>query len=271
MANPGPSRREWSHEGAPRGRQRGSERAHDRPHLTREQVVRAALAIVDRDGLDAFSMRKLGAELGADPMAAYYYFPNKAAVLDGIVEAVYAEIIPPPNVDAPWDVRLRTMFRSYRQVLRAHPHALPVLSTRPPSTPLILEQEEATLAILCAVGFPPVEAVWAISNLGGYVIGMALQEVGVQPGGVPDPTEEQIMAKVAQLPPDKFPLLTAVFRSGFPFDPDAEFEAGLNLFIAGLKVRHAEIAQSTEAATSSPVRDVDVTLPPTSHERERRG
>ena len=255
---------------SPRGRRRGSERARNRPHLTREQVVRAALAIVDRDGLDAFSMRKLGAELGVDPMAAYYHFPNKAAVLDGIVEAVYAEIVPPPDVDAPWDVRLRETFRSYRQVLRAHPHALPVLSTRPPSTPLILEQEEAIVAILCTVGFPPVEAVWAISNLGGYVIGIALQEVGVQPGGVSDPTEEEIIAKVAQLPPDKVPFLAAVYRTGFPFDPDAEFEAGLDLFIAGLKVRHSEIAPGAGGVTSSPVRDVAVAPPPASHEQGRQ-
>jgi len=250
---------------------RGAPRGQERPRLSREEVVRAALAIVDREGLDAFSMRKLGAELGVDPMATYHYFPNKAAVLDGIVEAVYAEIAPPPDADAPWDVRLRDVFRSYRQALRAHPHALPVLSTHPPSTPLILEQEEATIAILCDVGFSPIEAVRAINNLAGYVVGMAFQEVGVQPGGVTDPTEEEFMAEVAQLSPDEFPLLTSVFRSGFPFDVDAEFEAGLDLFITGLKVRHSEITRGAGGATSSPVRGAADVPPPASRGPMPRG
>ncbi|MDQ2786337.1 MAG: TetR/AcrR family transcriptional regulator C-terminal domain-containing protein [Chloroflexota bacterium] len=252
------------------GRRGKGRESRGRPPLSRDEVVRAALAIVDRDGLDAFSMRKLGAELGVDPMATYYYFPNKAAVLDGIVEAVYAEIAPPPDAGAPWDVRLRETFRGYRQALRAHPHALPVLSTHPSSTPLILEQEEAIIAILCTVGFSPVEAMWAISNLGGYVVGMALQEVGMQPGSVPDPTEEEIMAEVARLPPEKFPLLTAVFRSGFPFDADAEFEAGLDLFITGLKVRHSEIMRGAEGVLGRPTR-ARPRAPVTSHGRARRG
>ena len=90
--------REQHQERRQRGRQRGVDRA--RPRLSREEVARAALAIVDREGLDGFSMRKLGAELRVDPMATYHYFPNKASVLDGIAEAVYAEIPPPADTDA---------------------------------------------------------------------------------------------------------------------------------------------------------------------------
>ena len=60
--------------------------------LTRQRIVTAALEIVDREGLAALSMRRLGSELGVDPMAAYYHIPNKDALLDAIVEAVMAEI-----------------------------------------------------------------------------------------------------------------------------------------------------------------------------------
>ncbi len=231
-------------------RRRGRATAQTRTHLSREQVVRAALAIVDRDGLDGFSMRKLGAELGVDPMAAYYYFPNKAAVLDGIVDAVYAEIPPLSGAEAPWDSRLRELMRAWRQVLRAHPHALPVLSTHPPSTPLTLQQEETAVAILYNAGFPPLEAFQAMSCLAGYVIGVAFAEVGVQPGGVPDPTEEEIREGIAQLSADVYPALTAAFRGGIWFDPDAWFEAGLDLFITGLKARHDAIARGADAITS---------------------
>lgn len=206
-------------------------------------MVRAALAIVDREGLDGFSMRKLGAELGVDPMAAYYYFPNKAAVLDGIVEAVQSEIAPPPADDAPWDHRLRGMIRAWRRVLRAHPRALPALSTHPVFSESGLRQWEAAAEILHAVGFAPTEALQAIRCISGYVVGVTLAEIGPQPGDVPDPTMEEVAAHVAQLPSDEFPILKAAFRDGTPSDPDAKFEDGLDLFIAGLKARHDESAQ----------------------------
>jgi TetR/AcrR family transcriptional regulator, tetracycline repressor protein len=209
-------------------------------------VVRAALVIVDRDGLDGFSMRKLGTELGVDPMAAYYYFPNKAALLDGIVDAVQSELAPLPDDDAPWDVRLREMMRMYRQVLRAHPHALPVLSTHPPSSITSLRQAEATVAILHDAGFAPKEAFQVINCIAGYVIGVTLAEVGLQPGGVPDPTEAEVVAQVARLPADEFPVLTAAFLSDMPYDPDATFEDGLDLIITGLKLRQSALTRHAE-------------------------
>ncbi len=205
-------------------------------------MVRAALAIVDRDGLEGFSMRKLGAELGVDPMAAYYYFPNKAAVLDGIVDAVQSECPAPPGDDAPWDIRLRGMIREWRRVLRAHPRALPVLSTHPVFSESGLRQWEAAAQILHSVGFTPVEALQAIRCISGYVVGVTLAEVGQQPGGVPDLTMEEVAAHIAHLPPDEFPILQAAFLGGTSYNPDAKFEDGLDLFIAGLTARHDEVA-----------------------------
>lgn len=204
--------------------------------------MRAALAIVDRDGLDGFSMRKLGAELGVDPMAAYYYFPNKAAVLDGIADAVQAECPAPPGDDVPWENRLRGMIRAWRRVLRAHPRALPVLSTHPVWSESGLRQWEAAAQILYDVGFTPAEAFQAILCISGYVVGVTLAEVGEQPGGVPDPTMDEVAAQIAQLSPDEFPILRAAFASGTPHDSDAKFEDGLDLLIAGLTARHDEVA-----------------------------
>lgn len=225
----------------PRGRYRAGR--EERTPLSREQVVRAALAIVDRDGLDGFSMRKLGAELGVDPMAAYYYFPNKAAVLDGIVDAVQAEIPPLFAGDAPWDVRLREMVQAWRHALRAHPHALPVLSTHPPSSIASLQRGEAAAALLHDAGFTPKEAFQVINCITGYVVGVTLAEVGVQPGGVPDPTMEEVQAQIAQLPPDEFPILMAASLGGMQYDP---FEDGLDLFITGLKVRRDAFTRESE-------------------------
>ena len=176
----------------------------------------------------------------------------------------------PPIQMQPWDSRLREMFRRYRQALRAHPHALPVLSTHPPSTPKMLRQEEAAVAILHDIGFSPLEAAQMIGCLGGYVVGMTLQEVGVQPGGVPDPSAEEVMAQVAQLSPVEFPVLTAVFRSGFPFDADAGFESGLDHFIAGIKARHRAIARGADETTARRAQ-ARPRAPATSRGRARRG
>lgn len=188
-------------------------------------------------------MRKLGAELGVDPMAAYYYFPNKAAVLDGIVDAVQADIPRLFAGDAPWDVRLREMVQVWRHALRAHPHALPVLSTHPPSSLASLQRSEAAAAILHGAGFAPKEAFQIMNCIMGYVVGVTLAEVGVQPGGVADPTMEEVQAQIAQLPPDEFPVLTAAFRGGMPYDP---FEDGLDLLITGLKVRRDVFIRESE-------------------------
>lgn len=233
----------WDLHRGGRGRDRGPH-GQQRPRLSREEVARVALAIVDREGLEGFSMRKLGAELGVDPMAAYYYFPNKAAVLDGIVDAVEAEIPPLPADDAPWDVRLWEMVRAWRHALRAHPHALPVLSTHPSSSIASLQRGEAAAALLHDAGFAPKEAFQIMNCIMGYVVGVTLAEVGVQPGGVPDPPMEEVQAQIAQLPPDEFPVLMAAFLGGggMQYDP---FEDGLDLLITGLKVRHGILAHRT--------------------------
>lgn len=226
------------------GRGRGMGR-QQRPHLSREEVVRAALAIVDREGLDGFSMRKLGAELGVDPMAVYYYFPNKAAVLDGIVDALHAEVQPELDPNAPWDDRLRALARAQAAVLRAHPHALPAIATHPPFTETSIRQVEAAAAILHAAGLSPWDAVAAVETLSSYLIGAALAEVGLQPGGVADPTATEVHERIAQLPPDEFPILTTALRDWEPSVRDGGFDESLEIFIAGLKARYAGTLDTT--------------------------
>ncbi len=109
----------------------------DRLTLNRERVIEAALTLVDREGIDALSMRRLGAELGVDPMAVYHYIPNKASLLDCLVDAIMTELgIPPARpADVPWDAWVIEMFNEYRKVLRAHPNALQDAATRPVRKP----------------------------------------------------------------------------------------------------------------------------------------
>ena len=104
--------------------------------LTRERIVSSALALVDREGLSALSMRRLGAELGVDPMAVYYYVPNKDALLDAIVEAVMGEIdLGIDDKSASPEDRIMCAARAYRDVMLAHANALPAVLSRGPRTP----------------------------------------------------------------------------------------------------------------------------------------
>ena len=118
-----------------------------REPLTRERVLTAALEIVDRDGLTRLSMRRLGAELGVDPMAVYYHIPNKAALLDAIVEAVLFRTGPVPS--RPTDFSLVdwtvTVFTNFWLTMLEHPNALELMDSRPISGPAGLAAGEAIL------------------------------------------------------------------------------------------------------------------------------
>src|SRR5579863_550589 len=98
--------------------------------ITRAVVLAAALDIVDRDGAEALSMRRLAHALGRDPMILYRHAANKAAVLDGVAETVLAQL----NVnsaDPDWQAQLRAIARNYRELALTHPRVVPLLVTRP--------------------------------------------------------------------------------------------------------------------------------------------
>jgi AcrR family transcriptional regulator len=212
-----------------------------RERLSRERVVAAALAVVDRDGLDGLTMRALGRELGVDPMAAYHYLPNKAAVLQGVVEAILSEMRPALDVlEGRWPDGVRAFSRGYRRVLLAHPNALPVASTQPPLTPVGLRLIESAAASLVRGGLTPLEALETINGGAALVIGSALVEVGVTPG-----TEAIEQAEIDEayqdLAPDEFPTISAVMAARTPesFDSELQFEALLDAYVRGLEARFA--------------------------------
>jgi AcrR family transcriptional regulator len=105
--------------------------------ITRELVLATALQIIDRDGVDALSMRRLGAALDRDPMSLYRRAPGKGALLDGVVETVLAELRVDP-ADPDWTAQLRAVARDYRALALSHPNVVPLLVTRPLATPLAL-------------------------------------------------------------------------------------------------------------------------------------
>jgi AcrR family transcriptional regulator len=144
-----------------------------RGSLTRERIVRTALEIVDRDGLDALSMRRLGAELGVDPMAVYYYLPNKEALLNAVVEAVVVEANSfEDDVSAPIEDRVLAGARRARDVFLAHVNALPLIFTRGPRTPETIRSAELAVGLLQEAGLSHEQAIDGMMALTATVRGI---------------------------------------------------------------------------------------------------
>lgn len=187
--------------------------------------------LVDRDGLDALSMRRLGAELGVEGMAIYRYFPNKAAVLAGIVEVLLAELVIPPPTGVPWQTVFRDVSRAYRALLLRHPHAIPLLAALPLSDPAAARAAGAVMALLRAAGFDAQRALKTLATITSYVVGIAQWEVGTAPyraerGGAP-----------LTLPADADPYLVELAPQLAEDDCEETFEFGLDVIARGLETR----------------------------------
>jgi AcrR family transcriptional regulator len=210
-----------------------------RERLTRDRVVRAALAVVDRDGLDGLTMRALGRELGVDPMAAYHHVPSKEAILQGVVEAILAElVVPDRSTRLGWRDAARLIGREYRRALLAHPNALPIVSTQPPLTPVGMRLIEDAAAMLVRGGLTARQALEVINGTAAAVIGSALVEAGVTPGS--EAIDQAVIdSAYASLAPEEFPTITAVIAEADPasFEPDRQFENLLDALVRGFASR----------------------------------
>ena len=202
-----------------------------RTPLSRLRIAQAALAIVDRDGLDALSMRRLGAELGVEGMAIYRHFPNKAAVLAGVVEVLLAELVIPPPSDVPWQAVFREVSRAYRALLLRHPHAIPLLAALPLSDPAAARAAGGVMAQLRAAGFDAQSALKTLATITSYVIGVAQWEVGTGPFRAEGARESFV------LPPDADPYLVELMPQLAEDDCDETFEFGLDVIVRGLEAR----------------------------------
>jgi AcrR family transcriptional regulator len=178
--------------------------------LSRAMLTAAALRIVDRDGLDALSMRRLGSELCVDAMAAYRHIPNKGALLDEVVEAVMSEIDPDAaDASLPWQDQLRTLARSYLATLRAHPNAAPLIAQRSLRTAGSLRVVERALRIMTDAGAQFADAVATIDAIGLLSSGIAQTA-----SASPEPGDGASDNRFRGLPPHEFPLLAQAAHAG---------------------------------------------------------
>jgi AcrR family transcriptional regulator len=206
--------------------------------ITRDVVLAAALEIIDREGADALSMRRLARALGRDPMILYRHTPNKAELLDGVAETVLAQLQIDP-ADPDWAGQLRAVARDYRRLALAHPHVVPLLVTRPLATPLGLRPRgtlrplEDILALLTRAGFPGPDALHIYRALFGFLHGHVLNELQELIDN-PDEIDDLLRLGLHRLPITEFPLLRSLAPALAAYDGAAELERGLDILLAGL-------------------------------------
>jgi AcrR family transcriptional regulator len=211
--------------------------AKTRTPLSRDRILRAALDLADRDGFEACTMRRLGAQLGVEAMSLYRYVASKEDLLSGLVDLVFGEI----ELDEPgatgWRTAMRDRARSQRAAMRRHPWAIGHMEGRMQPGPASLRVHDGTLGILREAGFPFRAAVRANSVLDAYVYGFALQErdLPARAGGA----TAEVMREQARHVPDMadYPYLVEAMGefAGAGYDFDAEFASGLELILDGIE------------------------------------
>lgn len=213
-------------------------RQRRRPRLSRERIVLTALALVDADGLERLTMRRLAKCLDVTTMAVYHHLPNKSALYDGIVEAVMAEIdVSADDPSAPFRARLTTAARAYRDVLVAHPNALGVLVARGPHTPRALVPVETLIGIFRDAGFSPADAMAGMDVTAATVRGAALVVLDRHLDSSIETTNIVAEDLAATLPADRFPHLLEALASESLYDLTGEFEIGLETLVRGFEAR----------------------------------
>ena len=211
-----------------------------RSTLNRDRVLAAALRLVDADGVELLSMRRLGKALGCDPMQLYRYAPSKDALLDGVVELVLSRLEVPPADDGDWAGVLRRTGHAFRALALAHPHVVPLLVTRPLATPLALRPLgtlrplERLLDLFVTAGFGEREALHAYRLYMGFLYGHVLNELQERVLD-PDETDDLLRLGLHRLPLREFPRIRALAGELATYDGARELDEGLAVVLAGLR------------------------------------
>lgn len=219
-----------------------------REPLTRERIVRTALRLMDQEGLEAVTMRRIGRELGVEAMSLYRHEPgdrnhvrDKEDILDGILEMVMAEFEFQEET-GDWEADVRAGARAWRRLMTAHPTVIALFaeSKHPASSPERLRPMEWAFDLLRRGGLSDDDVVHAFRAFGGYIMGFVLNEVANPVPGMGDRDHRAEHEQLARmLPPDQFPNLVRLLPLLVECDPEVDFEFGLDLLLDGIKARAA--------------------------------
>jgi AcrR family transcriptional regulator len=199
----------------------------ERIQLTREAIIRVAVELIERDGEQAISMRRIAAELRYGVMSLYNHVPSKEVLLDAVAEHVMSgfDFSPDPALD--WPDQARALVRSFRALARRYPRCLNVVITRQLNTTAGLQPLEAALTTARTAGFDGETSVRIMRTFVAYALGGLINEARLT-AYQPD------LADTAQIDADRFPNIAELGWSLTHADHDKDFEFGLELLISAV-------------------------------------
>ncbi|HKD96822.1 MAG TPA: TetR/AcrR family transcriptional regulator [Micromonosporaceae bacterium] len=214
-----------------------------RPQLSRDLIVETALKLLDADGLDGVSMRRVADELGTGPASLYAHVANKEELLDLLLDRVIAEIDVPEPDPANWQDQLRQVGRDMHAVFTRHRDIAAVSLANIPTGAGALRIADRMMAIMIAGGVPPKVAGWTLDRLALYVGADAYEESlytnrQLASGLSMEKFIEQYIGGIREfyehLPRDQFPTLSTHVEDLVGGDGDARFEFGLDMIVRSL-------------------------------------
>jgi TetR/AcrR family tetracycline transcriptional repressor len=215
-------------------------RTRPRGSLSREEIIKEALALLDEHGPGALSMRRVADRLGVAPNALYYRVQGKADLIDGLIDQVYADLDLDPDPAGDWTQQLTTLSQAIRAHLLAHPAVVPYALQQPGLGPHSLRLGEAIYNVLRPAGFSDQAVVGTVYALLTYILGFVALEVpraGIDPQ-TSDEFVRRMWAFFAALPPGEFPHTVELAAQLARISTDDQFQFGIRTFLAGLNANN---------------------------------
>jgi TetR/AcrR family transcriptional regulator, tetracycline repressor protein len=203
---------------------------NDRIVLRRADVVDGAIKLLDAEGLDGLTTRKLGAALNVQSPALYRHFPSKEALLDAMAEKLL-EGVGAPVPPGPWDEQLTILGHRFRAALLAHRDGARVVAGTYVAAPNTRAVGTAVISVLCGAGIPAERAGWIAFAGQYYILGHTIEEQALQQLAKRDVDWQ---AREAEVGHDD-PLYAQAFDSVVAADPAERFAYGMELFIDGIR------------------------------------
>jgi AcrR family transcriptional regulator len=203
--------------------------------LSLESIVDAAVKISEREGVDALTMRSLAEACGVGVMTLYGYVRTKEELIGILADRFLGEIeMPAPT--APWREQVHSLFTSVRDVMLAHPAIVPILASQRIDGAAAYRGAEVVISALRNEGLSDRDVITSFAALSAFTVGSVQREIGIGLHGRAN------LPTLATLRPDEFPHVLALAGEFLARDPQAEFDNGLRLLIAGIAAAAVDAA-----------------------------